>query len=148
MKPTHMIIHHSATKDSGTVSWTAIRKWHIGEHPQSPYRWNDIGYHFGVEIVDGYYEVIAGRPIDRAGAHTVGMNNSSIGVCFVGNFDEVPPPDAMILRAIRVLAPIVKLLEIPLTNIQPHSHYAVKSCPGKLFPMMGFVNGLKTQIGG
>jgi len=53
MKPILIINHHSLTKDSGSVSWGAIRKWHMGliggednyytNHPMI-----DIGYHFGL----------------------------------------------------------------------------------------------------
>lgn len=146
MKPTHLIIHHSATQDSGTVSWTAIRKWHTGVHPQSPYKWKDIGYHGGIELINDYYEVLLGRPLNESGAHTVGMNNTAIGFCFIGNYDDVSPPDAMLQKAILVLAPLVKAFQIPLTNVHPHSMYAAKTCPGKKFPMMGFVAGLKAQM--
>lgn len=47
MKPTHIIIHHSATNDGRTVSWEAIRWYHTRTNG-----WHDIGYHFGVELLD------------------------------------------------------------------------------------------------
>lgn len=143
MRPTKAIIHHSLTEDSGTVSWGAIRKWHTGQHPQSPHKWNDIGYHFGIELVDDYYEVLVGRPIDVPGAHCEGWNKSSIGICFIGNFDIAPPPDAMMKRAVVVFAPIIANLQIPYEGIKPHSAYANKTCPGKMFPFERFVEALK-----
>ena len=47
-KPQKVICHHSLTRDSGSVSWGAIRKFHM-ETLDPPYK--DIGYHCGVELV-------------------------------------------------------------------------------------------------
>ncbi len=142
MTPKYAIIHHSLTADSQTVSWGAIRRWHTGQHPQSPYKFEAIGYNFGVELIDKDYEVLVGRPEDVAGAHCRGMNQNSIGICFVGNFDLAPPPDAMMKRAVEVFAPIIRRLNIDFEYVRPHSAYAAKTCPGKLFPMQRFIKAL------
>ena len=94
MNPNKIILHHSLTKDSGTVSWNAIRRYHVNEN-----HCRDIGYQFGVEFADdpgdpnGSYEILIGRTPDEEGGHTKGHNKDSIGVCFIGNFDDSPPPD-------------------------------------------------------
>ena len=139
--PKYAIIHHSLTADSGTVSWSAIREYHIKTNG-----WKDIGYHYGIELVGPYYEVLIGRPTDVAGAHCMGRNGDSVGICFVGNFDLAPPPDAMMKRAVVVLSPIINQLKIPSERIEPHSGYSSKTCPGKMFPMKEFVKALRVGV--
>ena len=138
MTPTHAIIHHSLTEDSKTVSWGAIRRYHMETQG-----WNEIGYQIGIELIGDYYEVLMGRPLTSVGAHTVGMNSRSIGICFIGNYDLAPPPDAMMDTAVWIITPLIDELDIPCANIHPHSKYADKTCPGRMFPMKEFVEALK-----
>lgn len=126
------MIHHSYTEDSGTVSWGAIRDYHINENG-----WSDIGYHFGCEMARNDYEVFVGRPLTRQGAHCRhdGMNRKAVGVCLVGNYDEQPPSDKMLsVVANRVVQPIIQVFEIPLQNVVFHrEHNPQKTCPGRSF---------------
>lgn len=113
------------------VSWNAIRWYHINENG-----WKDIGYHIGVEWIGSYYEALLGRMLTESGAHTKenGMNNSSIGICCVGNFDIAPVPASQMDKLIQVTRSMMEIFNIPVYNVQRHSDYAThKSCPGKLF---------------
>lgn len=134
MKPTRIIIHHSLTKDGATVSWDAIRWYHVHSNG-----WNDIGYHLGVELIGGRYEVLLGRMLDQIGGHTYGQNADSIGICCVGNFDLAPPPPAQLDLLVRLVRSLCVLLEIPPARVFRHSDFAAKSCPGKLFPWAEFI---------
>ena len=126
-----IIIHHSLTYDSGTLSWDAIRRFHVETRG-----WKDIGYHAAIERIDDGYECLYGRPLDMHGAHTRGLNTSHLGLCFVGNYDDVEPQAEMLQMAAKyIIRPWIKLFTIPLDKIEPHSEYANKSCPGRLFPM-------------
>ena len=126
---THIIIHHSLTKDSGTVSWQAIRRYHVETNG-----WLDVGYSFGLELVNAEYEILLGRPLTMVGAHTVGMNSKGIGVCVVGDFDLAPPPDAALkVLGHRLLKPLMETYTIPRSNIKFHRDYAPKTCPGTAF---------------
>jgi len=124
-----IIIHHSLTRDSQTVSWSAIRNYH-----ETVKGWRTVGYHAGCEIVGGNYEVLMGRPIDWQGGHTRGQNSTHLGLCFVGNYDEKEPSTAMLIVACeRIIRPWQKLFNIPTEKIEPHRQYANKTCPGSQF---------------
>ncbi len=125
-----IIIHHSLTKDSSTVSWSAIRDYHV-----HTLKWSDIGYHFGIEQISNRYEVLAGRPLDIPGAHTKGKNKTAIGVCCVGNYDITKPSIVMIKLLAKHLAGLCYVLKIPPTAIKAHRDFAKKSCPGNKFDM-------------
>jgi len=132
--PTKVIVHHSATADSRTFSWSAIKRYHVQN-----LGWDDIGYHCGIEIVDDDYFAMMGRMWDVPGAHTVGQNGISLGICFVGNFDKYEPDEEMLITGAKVIKLWKKLYNIPTSAIHKHSEYANKTCPGKLFPWPHFL---------
>ncbi len=127
---THIMIHHSLTQDGQTVSWQAIRRYHLQEK-----KWRAIGYHFGIELVNDHYEILVGRELDQEGAHCVGMNQKAIGICFVGNFDMATPPADQWKAGVRFVRSLCRNLLIPIVSVVGHRDYAQKSCPGKLFDM-------------
>jgi len=129
MIPTHIIVHHSLTEDGSTVSWNAIRKYHLAQG------WIDIGYHFGIERIGDVYEILAGRMMNETGAHTVGMNSCSMGICCVGNFDISPLPTEQLDTLVKLTKTLMVLFSIPKEHVKRHSDYAsYKSCPGTQFP--------------
>lgn len=123
-------IHHSATKDTESSSWEAIRTYHVETN-----RWSDIGYHFGVEKLGSHYKIRIGRPTDKSGAHARGLNSSYIGICVVGNYDS----QILEKRTIETLALLIKDLsqtfkfEISEESIKYHNEVASKTCPGIRF---------------
>jgi N-acetyl-anhydromuramyl-L-alanine amidase AmpD len=135
--PTHIIIHHSLTKDDSTVSWQAIRIYHVEtEH------WLDIGYHFGIERINYRYETLVGRSLTMVGAHCkeANMNRLAFGICCVGNYDDNIQVESFLRNdGLKCLAQLVrdlrKLFFIPMDNIHKHSTFATyKTCPGSMFP--------------
>ena len=138
MQPTKIIIHHSLTKDSGTVSWGAIRRYHTSPPPEGPSSgpWSDIGYQAGLELVYTEYEMFIGRMWDKGGAHTRGQNHKSLGFLFVGNYDFEPPPERMLEVGAKVISLWMRLFNIPKEKIFRHSDFAsYKSCPGEQFDL-------------
>jgi len=138
VKPTHIILHHSLTKDSGTVSWNAIRRYHVHR-----LGWNYIGYHWGIELVGDRYEILMGRLPNIQGAHCIGMNRRSWGICLIGNFDLAPPDPTQMMLAKNLIRSLMEIGSIPKKNVRMHRDYAsYKTCPGTLFPFKEFVRAL------
>lgn len=160
MKRAFLMLHHSLTEDGQTVSWGAIEEFHRswklveangsrravseadamqskahGMRVESP--WSDIGYHAGVELVNGRYYAMLGRSAHRqAAACPQGdMNILALHVCCVGNYDlHVPTDEMLYVLKNRVLLPWMNQFGITAEKIVGHHDYnAAKSCPGKLF---------------
>jgi len=145
MKQTKLMLHHSLTEDSGTVSWSAIRRYH--RHTKG---WNDIGYNWGIELAGDEYEVLLGRPTNGPGAHCkeANMNHLALSVCFVGNFDKTPPTPAHVeVFRERIWLPIaVEQFGLVPGDIVFHRDFSPwKSCPGTAFTrqyLSAFIAGL------
>jgi len=135
--PEKIIIHCSATTDTDDRNWDAIRRYH-----KETLGWNDIGYHFGIEKVGESYRVLYGRRPYIKGAHcrANGRNHDSLGVCFVGNFDEEPPNEHQWDLGVRLVGSLCIAHQISPTYIYPHNKFEeYKTCPGKKFDMSSFV---------
>lgn len=134
-----IILHHSLTKDSGTVSWDAIRKYHIEKMG-----FRDIGYHYGIERVGSEYKIFKGREENEIGAHTRGQNSTSIGICMVGNFDIQSPPKEQLYKLIELINDIFKRHgNLPVFTHHLFAEY--KTCPGTKFDMKWLLANLNND---
>jgi N-acetyl-anhydromuramyl-L-alanine amidase AmpD len=71
-------VHCSATQPKSDIGAPEIKRWHRERG------FLDIGYHYVIRrngVID------AGRPEHAAGAHVVGFNHNSVGVCLVGGIN-------------------------------------------------------------
>ena len=68
------ILHHSAGPDDATVE--SVRRYHREVRVYA-----DIGYHW---IIGRDGSMLPGRPETEIGAHTVGRNSGTIGICLIG----------------------------------------------------------------
>lgn len=141
MQITKIMIHHSFTKDSGTVSWPAIEKFH-----KETNGWNDIGYHAGVELVTDNpelgkyrYQALMGRGLkyQAAACPEGGMNSKALHVCCIGNYDVIAPPQELLEVLVRrILKPWMVLFELSPNCIVGHRDFNPnKTCPGSLFDL-------------
>lgn len=77
---TLIVIHCSAVRPGQQSSAKDIDGWHRDRGFQ-----NGIGYHYVVRR-DGSIEL--GRPLEMIGAHVVGHNRHSIGICYEGGLNS------------------------------------------------------------
>lgn len=134
MKVEKIIIHHSVTSGNDMKTWLAIRADHIARG------WGDIGYHFGIVCEQEWATIVAGRGCRERGAHTVGMNEKSLGVCVVGDFDRKSPTERQYQRCADLCAWLCMAYGLrPMEAIVPHSMFASKTCPGAQFDMKRLV---------
>mgnify|MGYP000055641619 CR=1 FL=1 len=111
-----------------------IRRWHVKERG-----WKDIGY---AEIIDRDGTRYPGRDTDNdgdtweeIGAHAVGHNTNSIGVCLLGGHGSkatdkfsdnfTPEQERSLLRLLGEVK-----ARYGSVKISGHNDYAQKACPG------------------
>lgn len=115
----YIVLHHRA----GNGDVDSIHQLHLKEG------YTGIGYHFYIRK-DG--SVYRGRPINTMGAHCLGSNANSIGICFEGNYTREEMPTAQI-RAGQELIDSIKGVYFNL-EVKKHSDLYNTACPGKNFP--------------
>ena len=130
----HIVIHHTATR-SATAK--GIDRFHRERRRME----NGMAYHFlignGKGMNDG--EIFVGQRWKRqiAGGHLASevLNQTSIGICLVGNFEEQAPTGKQ-LASLRALTDRLReLTRLPATAVTTHRkiHPRHTSCPGKHF---------------
>ena len=122
-KITEIIVHCTATREGKDYSVNQVREWHKARG------FSDIGYHYLIHLNGSLEE---GRDLSIAGAHCVGHNSNSIGVCYVGGLDSEGNPKDTRTReqkiALKVLLTNLRL-SFPDAKIYGHCDFAAKACP-------------------
>lgn len=119
-----IIIHCSATPEGRGYTVADITAW----HKQRGFA--TIGYHFVIYLDGTIHE---GRPIEMQGAHTLGQNTHSIGICYIGGVakDGRTPKDTRTPAQKKALIELVAELKekYPEATIHGHNEFANKACP-------------------
>ncbi|XP_043248225.1 peptidoglycan-recognition protein LA-like isoform X1 [Colletes gigas] len=96
----YVIISHTVTEFCSTQSECTFHVRFAQTFHIESRKWADIGYNF---LVGGDGLVYVGRSWDYIGAHSFGYNNISIGISFIGTFNNVIPPKNQLYAAQRII---------------------------------------------
>ena len=123
-KITEIIVHCSATPEGQNFTAEDIDRWHKQKG------WQGIGYHYVIEL-DG--SVHKGRNEEVIGAHCLGHNAYSIGVCYIGGLDKwtKASKDTRTDAQKQALIDLLKSLKEKYPNaiIYGHRDFSKKDCP-------------------
>lgn len=121
---TELILHCSATAEGKDFSIADITRWHRARG------FRTIGYHY-VVYRDG--SVHKGRGEAEVGAHCLGHNARSIGICYIGGLaaDNKTPKDTRTAAQRAALLALLQTLKkkYPHATIHGHREFAAKACP-------------------
>lgn len=119
-----LIVHCSATAEGKDFTVANIRSWHLQRG------FSDVGYHY-IIYRDG--SINKGRDESISGAHCIGHNSVSIGICYIGGCaaDGKTPKDTRTPAQKESLIRLLKELKAkyPSAKIYPHYKFANKACP-------------------
>lgn len=119
-----IIVHSSATPATMDVTVEMIDRW----HRQAGY--NGIGYHY---VITRDAKVHAARELHRDGAHTLGQNKTSIGICVAGglsksgNKPEMNFTPAQLQQLMKLIFEIK--LALPDVKVGGHRDFNATACP-------------------
>lgn len=128
--PEVVITHHALSKAAHTAR--DVNEWHKQRWPSFVSRRGfHVGYHY---VIDSNGTLTQTRDHDEEGAHVIGMNRRSIGVCFMGNFDNHYPSEAQLKTWDWLYNELQK--QYPNIPTRPHRAYTAdsRSCHGRLLP--------------
>ncbi len=129
MKIEYIFIHHTGATQDNPEADTSHHTLEIIDEYHKSLGWGSCGYNYVIEK-DG--RVRQGRKDNEIGAHTIGYNDRSIGICLSGNFDHYLPTEAQINALKELVKTKMTQYSIPLNKILPHRAVANKSCYGNL----------------
>ncbi|XP_071095144.1 peptidoglycan recognition protein 4-like [Haliotis cracherodii] len=107
--PQYVIIHHGASAGC-SYSQDCVRLMQCYQNFHVDGRgWSDIGYNFAIGDDGNVYE---GRGWGAVGAHTYGYNRISVGIAFIGNFNDREPSQAALDALLTLLTHGVRYGEL------------------------------------
>ena len=119
-----IIVHCAATREGRDFTVEDITRWHKARG------FATIGYHYVIYRDGSIHE---GRPLEQIGAHCVGHNKHSIGICYIGGCasDGKTPKDTRTSEQKEALLSLLRRLKARFPNATIHGHrdFAAKACP-------------------
>ena len=127
----YIVIHHSDT-DKGSAA--SFDRYH-----REVRHWESLGYDFvignGNGCPDGQIEVGPRWTYQQVGAHAgvKEFNETGIGICLVGNFDQTKPSSTQMRSVAQLVAFLMKQYHIPPDHVIGHheAKHGATNCPGR-----------------
>ncbi len=123
-----IVLHHSASKVGGA---SRFDQWHRAKGLDG------VGYHFvignGTDTPDGAIETTSRWTEQVDGVHAKGWDDLSIGICLVGNFEDVDPTPAQMDALRQLVRHLRGRFSIPRERVVGHSQVNATACPGRHF---------------
>jgi len=152
----YIILHHSATdyqEDKDDIDGKQIGKT-ICDRAQEKWKKEFPAYKCDYHFIIGHTgEVFKAQPIEQPAWHCTNYqaNLVSIGICFLGNFENIEMPTEQFNAGVEIIKSLMKQYNIPLMNILRHrdvvsdiTHTANSTqCPGKNFPYIPLLDALR-----
>ncbi len=132
-KPQYIIVHHTGGTDANPKQDSSgyTVKQCDADHKARFNMKSSLGWYVGYQyFIDKEGIVTQTRNDLEEGAHTIGRNFDSIGICLAGNFDVTLPTQAQIDALQKLITYKKYQYSIPVDNIYPHRHFANKTCYG------------------
>jgi len=141
----YIILHHSKGNDRIVRDTSSIRRYHIERCG-----YDEIAYHYILEQVQNDYKICEGRALMYAGAHALGFNYNSIGICICGDYDEQYIDVGRMIKLLVLIKSLQLIYDIPIKRVLGHRETYVlrnraveKTCPGAKVSMDEIREALK-----
>ena len=131
--PIYLIIHHTGGTDANPLSDSSNFSFAQCDalHKQKFNMKSSLGFYCGYHYyIEKNGKLFTARADSDDGAHTIGRNNSSLGICLAGNFDVTMPTAEQMTTLTQLLKEKVARYRIPANFIIPHRQFATKTCYG------------------
>jgi hypothetical protein len=147
----NIVVHHSAELDGAPLDYPVVLQDHTRPAEQGGKGFDDLGYHTFIELYKpgpdpGSWIAIHGRSEIYQGAHALGANHYTLGICFGGNFNLFKPDPNQLRMGAKVVAPWIRQYKLDITAIIPHLQLNATECPGKYFPLDTFRKMVKELL--
>ncbi|XP_051814076.1 peptidoglycan recognition protein 5 [Acanthochromis polyacanthus] len=124
-----IVIHHTALPSCTGLDECKARVASIQREHMSKKGFDDIGYNF---LVGGDGTVYEGRGWGVVGAHARGHNHDSLGIAFMGNFNNEAPSKEAIKSVKELLqAGVSEAFIAPGFGLFGHRDLGSTECPGE-----------------